>query len=255
MTSPLVVKIGGSTLGSGDSSMHDIAALGIAGDIPIVVHGGGAEATRWLEAMSVPSRFEQGLRVTDEAALPVIVAVYAGLVNKRIVASINAAGAPAAGLCGVDAGLVECERGDPVLGFVGNPVTVNLAVINALLAASIVPVVGPVGFVREAGAHQLVNVNADTVAAAIAGAARARELIFLTDVEGVRDGEGRTIERIDPREAEALIAGGVAAGGMVPKLRAAIDAATSGVAARIIDGRRSGALLESAAMGTVIQPG
>src|SRR5690606_34159683 len=107
------------TLGEADSTFADVAALARSGDVPIVVHGGGAEATRWLEAMSVPSRFEDGLRVTDEAALPVIVAVYAGLVNKRIVSALNAAGATAAGICGADAGLVECRMADPRLGFVG----------------------------------------------------------------------------------------------------------------------------------------
>lgn len=253
MSAPLVVKIGGSTLGSGDSSMRDIAELARRGDAPIVVHGGGAEATRWLEAMSIPSRFEGGLRVTDEAALPVIVAVYAGLVNKRIVAAINGAGALALGLCGADAETIECERGEPALGLVGNPVRVNLTAIAALRKAAIVPVVGPVGFVREASGHQLVNVNADAVAAAIASAAKARELVLLTDVDGVRGAGGETVSSIDPDAAEGLIASGVAAGGMVPKLRAAIDASRAGVPARIIDGRRPGALLESAGGGTVVR--
>src|SRR5690606_20578908 len=102
MTQPLVIKIGGSTLGSTDTTFRDVAALASRGDIPVVVHGGGAEATRWLDAMGIESRFERGRRVTDEKALPVVVAVFAGLVNKRIVSAINAAGARAVGLSGAD---------------------------------------------------------------------------------------------------------------------------------------------------------
>ncbi|HMO97401.1 MAG TPA: hypothetical protein PKD27_14920, partial [Tepidiformaceae bacterium] len=102
MSGPLVIKIGGSTLGSADTTFRDVASLAASSGIPIVVHGGGAEASRWLELMQIPSRFERGLRVTDEAVLPVVVAVFAGLVNKRIVAAINAAGFPAVGLCGAD---------------------------------------------------------------------------------------------------------------------------------------------------------
>jgi acetylglutamate kinase len=100
MTAPLVIKIGGSTLGEADTTFRDVATLAASGDVPIVVHGGGAEASRWLEAMSIPSRFANGLRVTDERVLPVVVAVFAGLVNKRIVAAINAAGGRAVGLSG-----------------------------------------------------------------------------------------------------------------------------------------------------------
>jgi len=130
---PLVVKIGGSTLGEADTTFKDIATLVDHGTSMIVVHGGGAEASRWLEAMDIPSRFEDGLRVTDADSLPVIVAVYAGLLNKRIVAALNAAGAPAVGLSGVDGRLLECTVARPELGFVGEPATVRAEVLHALL--------------------------------------------------------------------------------------------------------------------------
>jgi acetylglutamate kinase len=251
MSGPLVIKVGGSTLGSADSTYADIATIA-RDDVPIVVHGGGAEASRWLEAMGIVSRFENGLRVTDEAALPVIVAVYAGLVNKRIVAAINAAGGLAAGLCGADACLVECDRSNPELGFVGNPREVHRGVLDALRAATIVPVIGPIGFTREDTGLQLVNVNADTIAGAVAAEVGASEAVFLTDVEGVRGADGTVAERLTVSAAERLIEQGVASGGMIPKLRACIATAKLGVPARILDGRQPGALLDRQRRGTVV---
>ena len=164
---PLVIKIGGSTLGAADTTFRDVAALAKAGQVPIVVHGGGAEASRWLESMHIESRFERGLRVTDERVLPVVVAVFAGLVNKRIVAAINAAGASAVGLCGADGRTLECRLADPELGFVGEPVAAHPEAVLALHAAGIIPVVGPIGFVPGEETDQLVNINADTVAAIV----------------------------------------------------------------------------------------
>jgi acetylglutamate kinase len=254
MTGPLVIKIGGSTLGAADSTYADIATLA-AGDIPIVVHGGGADASRWLDVMGIESHFEDGLRVTDEAVLPVIVAVYAGLVNKRIVAAINEAGGMAAGLCGVDGCLVECDPSEPSLGFVGVPRSVHSEVIDALRSARIIPVIGPIGFVRKGDRVQLVNVNADTVAGAVASHVGASEAVFLTDVDGVRDGDGKVIAKLTVSDAEGLIESGVASGGMIPKLRACIATAELSVPARILDGRRPGALLDRHQRGTVVVSG
>ncbi len=252
MNAPLSVKIGGSTLGSTDTTFTDLAAMATAGDVPVVIHGGGAEAGRWLERMGIPSRFERGLRVTDEAALPVVVAVFAGLVNKTIVAAINAAGAPAVGLCGADGRLLECKLADPQFGFVGEPVRVDSALVMALRAAGFIPVIGPIGFVPGDRSDQLVNVNADTVAGNVAAAVDARELVFLTDVGGVMGPNGEPIAELSPAEARELIASGVAAGGMIPKLEACLHAAALGVRSRIADGRQPGALGSSG--GTVIRP-
>ena len=254
MSGPLVIKIGGSTLGDADSTFADVAAVANAGDIPIVVHGGGAEATRWLEAMGIPSRFENGLRVTDDAALPVIVAVYAGLVNKRIVAALNAAGCPAAGVSGIDGLCVECVQDETGLGHVGHPAKVHTAVFDALLGAGIVAVVAPIGFVRDAAGVRPLNVNADHVAGAVAAAVGAPEAVYLTDVDGVRGGDGRVIGRLTAVEAEGLIAEGVASGGMMPKLRACIESARRGVPSRILDGRQPGALLARSERGTLVVP-
>lgn len=255
MSAPLVIKIGGSTLGEADTTFRDVAAMACSGDVPIVVHGGGAEASRWLEVMGIPSRFERGLRVTDERALPVVVAVFAGLVNKRIVAAINAAGAAAVGLSGADGRLLECRLASPELGFVGEPVAVHPAAILALHAAGIVPVISSIGYVPGTGSDQLVNVNADTIAGEVAAAVGARELVFLTDVDGVRGADGSALPSLTAAEARRLIAEGVITGGMVPKVEACLHAVGLGVPVCIIDGRQANSLLQRHERGTVLTPG
>ncbi len=252
---PLVIKIGGSTLGAADTTFRDVAELARSGAVPVVVHGGGAEASRWLDAMQIPSRFERGLRVTDERVLPVVVAVFAGLVNKRIVSAINAAGARAVGLCGADGRLLECRLADPALGFVGEPVAVHPEAVLALHGAGIVPVIGPIGFVPGTDSDQLVNINADTVAGNIAAALGASRLVFLTDVAGVRGPDGTVISQMTPEAARALIAEGTIAGGMIPKVEACLHAASLGVPAQIVDGRSSGMLLAGSGAGTTFQAG
>ena len=248
---PLVVKIGGSTLGGADSTFRDIAALAMSGEVPVVVHGGGAEASDWLERMGIPSRFERGLRVTGEAVLPVVVAVFAGLVNKRIVAAINAAGGRAVGFSGADGRTLECRLASPALGFVGEPVAVHPEAIEALLAARIIPVISPIGFVPGAATDQLVNVNADTVAGNIAAALGATRLVFLTDVAGVRGPDDALIPVLSRAEAGRLIALGVIAGGMIPKVEACLHALSLGVTAQIIDGRVEAALPGREGVGTM----
>ena len=250
MSRPLVIKIGGSTLGEADTTFRDVAELAKRGDVPIVVHGGGAEASRWLEAMNIPSRFERGLRVTDEKVLPVVVAVFAGLVNKRIVSAINAAGARAVGLCGADGRTLECRLADAALGFVGEPVKVNTEAVLALHAAGIVPVIGPIGCVPGENADQLVNINADTVAGNIAAAVNASRLVFLTDVEGVRGADGAVIPSLSDARSRELIADGTIAGGMIPKVEACLHAVSLGVPVQIVDGRSSGMLLAVEGSGT-----
>lgn len=253
MARPLVIKIGGSTLGGADSTLRDIAALAAVGDPPIVVHGGGAEASRWLEAMSIPSRFERGLRVTDERVLPVVVAVFAGLVNKRIVAAINAAGGRAVGLSGADGRLVECRLAQAELGFVGEPLAAHPEAILALRSAGFIPVLSSIGFVPGDGPDQLVNVNADAMAGCVAAACGARQLVFLTDVEGVRGPDGAVIPRLDERRARALIADGTITGGMIPKVEGCLAALAPGLDVQIVDGRVPGMLLNREGRGTLFE--
>lgn len=250
MSAPVVIKIGGSTLGSTDTTFRDIGRMAARGDVPVVVHGGGSEASRWLDAMAIPSRFENGLRVTDEQVLPVVVAVFGGLVNKRIVAAINAAGGSAVGLSGADGRLLECHLVAPELGFVGEPVAVHPEALVALRSAGLIPVISSLGFVPGEDADQVVNVNADTVAGNIAAAVGARELVFLTDVEGVRGGNGEVISRLTAEEAGRLFSDGVISGGMIPKVQACLHALALGVPAQIIDGRLPGSLLQREGAGT-----
>ena len=250
MAGPTVIKIGGSTLGSTDTTFADVAEMARSGDIPIIVHGGGAEASRWLEAMNIPSHFERGLRVTDEKVLPVVVAVFAGLVNKRIVAAINAAGASAVGLCGADGRTLECRIASPELGFVGEPVKVNPQAIIALRTSGIVPVIGPIGCVPGEGADQLVNINADTVAGNIAAAVGASKLVFLTDTDGVRGPENTVARTLTDVLARTWIENGTIGGGMIPKVEACLHALALGVTVQIVDGRQAHSLRQLQESGT-----
>jgi acetylglutamate kinase len=215
----LVVKLGGTTLADQAQVLEDVAA--VARRRPVVlVHGGGKRMTEWLDRLGVPSRFEGGLRVTDQAALEVAAAVLRGVVNSELVAALRDLGVDAVGLSGVDGGLLVGER-VPNVGFVAHVVGLKRDLLDSLLVAGQVPVVAPLA--RDE--HGIVcNVNADDAAAGIAAGLGARQLILLTDVDGVRDGSGRKVDSLTVAEAEGLIASGVVAGGMVPKVRAALGA-------------------------------
>jgi acetylglutamate kinase len=254
MSETIVVKIGGSTLGQNDTAMADIAALQAAGRRLILVHGGGSAATDWLKMRGVASEFVDGLRVTGPEAIDVVVAVFAGLVNKQIVADLRALGAPAFGLCGVDGGVMETRQLDQRLGFVGEVTQIDRRPIETLLDGGYLPVIAPVGFWGDQP-ERLMNVNADTVAGEVAAALDATDLIFLTDVAHVRDGAGGDLTRLQPDEVDSLIEAGVASGGMIPKLRAGVRAATAGARCHIVDGREAHALssvLKGAALGTLV---
>jgi len=249
---PVVVKIGGSTLGQHDTALEDIAALQKAGHTLIVVHGGGSAATEWLKTHGVESEFIDGLRVTGADAIDVVVAVFAGLVNKQLVASLNALGARAVGLSGADGGLLRTRQADPRLGFVGEVTEVDQGPLEALLAAGYMPVISSVGFWGDEPA-KLMNVNADTVAGEVAAAVKANDLIFLTDVAHVRDADGGDLTELKAPEVEALISSRAATGGMIPKLRAGVRACEAGTRCHIVDGREAHALravLEGAMAGT-----
>src|SRR5688572_17342690 len=254
MTQPLVVKVGGSTLGSHDTALEDIAALHAEGRRVVVVHGGGNTGTEWLATHGIASEFVDGLRVTNAEAIDVLAAVFAGLVNKQIVADLRSLGAPAFGLCGVDGGVLATRQLDPRLGFVGEVAAVDPRPLDSLLDAGYLPVIAPVGFWRESPS-QLMNVNADTVAGEVARAMEASQLVFLTDVANVRGGAGEALEELKVEDIEALIASGVASGGMIPKLRAGMVAAGAGVRCSIVDGREAHALrrvLDGVPLGTLV---
>jgi len=242
----IVIKIGGATLGSNDTTIEDIVYLQQQGKLLVVVHGGGKLITEWLAKQKIATRFVRGERVTDKATLEVATAVLAGLANKEIVAAINSSGGRAVGISGVDGALLQVRMENKELGYVGTVVKVNTAPLEALLQAGYVPVISPMGlhsFDKPDDAPQILNINSDLVAGEIAVAIGAERLIFLTDVAGVCDQSGKLLPRLSASEAEALIAAGVASGGMIPKISACLSALAAKVTTRIIDGRQPHALL------------
>ena len=246
----IVVKYGGNAMtgtGGTDDFSQDIVLMKQTGIDPVVVHGGGPQIGAMLKKLDIQSRFVDGLRVTDQAAVEVVEMVLTGSINKQIVTAINAAGGRAVGLSGKDGNLViarkvELEKtganGEKViedLGFVGEPQSVNPEVLYTMMKSEIIPVIAPIGVGPRGETY---NINADTVAGAVAGAVKAERLILLTDVEGVLDQDRKLISRLTASEARDLIADGTISGGMIPKIKTAIDAVESGVnAAVILDGR------------------
>lgn len=243
---PLLVKIGGSTFGQGDSTVEDLAQLQRKGVPTVVVHGGGREITRWQEVHGIKAQFFQGLRVTDEASLAVVVAVLAGLVNKQLVSLLQASGVRAWGLSGADGALIQCRLKSAELGLVGEVAKVDSRAIRLLLDNGYMPVIAPIGFLpTEAGGPALLNINGDTAAGELALALEASRLIFLTDVPGVLDTQGRPLTSLTVDQARALLASGAVSGGMIPKLEACLKALEGVNVAQIVDGRQPHALLET----------
>lgn len=253
----VVVKYGGHAMGDASLAQdfaRDIVLLKQVGVNPIVVHGGGPQIQEMLGRLKIQSSFVDGLRVTDAATVEVVEMVLAGRINKQIVTAINKAGGRAVGLSGKDGSLIEARKlhrevRDPQsniekvldLGFVGEPAKVNPQVLTSIAQSDLIPVVAPIG-IGEDG--QTFNINADTAAGAIAGAVDAMRLMMLTDVEGVLDGDGQLIPRLDAAAARALMAEGTIKGGMIPKVQTSLNAIEQGVEGVVImDGRVPHALL------------
>jgi acetylglutamate kinase len=225
----VLVKLGGTLLDTPeprDSLAAQIAAARRAGTEIVVVHGGGKQMTRYLAAQGIESRFVGCLRVTTPETVDAVLKVFAGSINHELVASLNRAGALAVGLSGIDALLVEAEQMDPALGAVGRVAKANPELLDLLAAHGYIPVVACVAGDRQG---RIYNVNADQMAVACAAAFAARRLVFLTDVAGVLDGDGRLRPVLTPAESRRLIAGGIATGGMEAKLNAAMAALAGGV--------------------------
>jgi acetylglutamate kinase len=268
----VVVKYGGHAMGEEETALRfgrDIALLEQVGVNPVVVHGGGPQINAMLKRLNVQSTFVQGLRVTDEAMLDVVEMVLAGPVNKQVAEAITRAGAMAVGISGKDGGLVRARRvtrtvRDPGsnleqvldLGFVGEPESIDTKVLKLMIGADIVPVIAPVGI----GANgQTYNINADTVAGAIAGALGAERLLVLTDVAGVKGPDGVLIPEMTVAQVKAGIAEGWINAGMIPKVETCIYAIEQGVkGAVILDGRVPHAVLRElftdGGAGTLIKP-
>jgi acetylglutamate kinase len=243
----VVIKYGGHAMGDAGLARafaRDVALLKQSGVNPVVVHGGGPQIGAMLDKLGIESSFEGGLRITDEATVEVVEMVLAGSINKQIVATINAEGAWAIGLCGKDGSMVFAEKAtrtivDPDsniekivdLGFVGEPAQVDRRLLDILAHSAMIPVIAPVAPGRDGATY---NINADTFAGAIAGALAAERLLFLTDVPGVLDADGALVEELTLAQARAMIADGSISGGMIPKVETCIAAVESGVSGVVI---------------------
>ena len=254
MSEIVVVKLGGTTIQDQAHVLEDVARVARRRPV-VVVHGGGKRLTDWLDRLGVKTQFQGGLRVTDEASLEVAAAVLRGVVNSELVSALRDLGVDAVGLSGVDGGLLVAER-VPDIGLVATVVGLRRDLLDAILVGGQVPVVAPLAR-DERGI--VCNVNADDAAAGIAAGLGARQLVLLTDVDGIRDAGGQRLDTVSVDEAEALIADGTIAGGMVPKVRAALAALTwEGTEAVIADSAAEHALeraLGDSSFGTRVRAG
>ncbi|SEL10242.1 N-acetylglutamate kinase [Sphingomonas palmae] len=269
-----VVKYGGHAMGDQQAQRdfaEDVVLLKAVGINPVVVHGGGPQIGSMLKRLGVESRFVDGLRVTDAETARIAEMVLAGSINKEIVSWIGRAGGRAVGISGKDAGLVQAEKvggnrnADPLqgierhvdLGFVGEPVAVDRRIVDTLSADGIIPVIAPIGIGADGHTY---NINADTMAGAIAAALGAARFFLLTDVAGVLDKQGELLTDLNPAQVKALRDDGTISGGMIPKLETCVAAVEAGVdAAVVLDGRiRHAMLLEiftKRGAGTLIRRG
>ena len=246
----VVVKYGGNALaGTSDHDAlalfaEDIVLMRLVGMRPVVVHGGGPQISELMVRLGKEAEFIDGLRVTDAETVEIARMVLKGQVNPQLVAAINVHGHYAVGVSGVDAGLIRATARDPKLGFVGDVTEINPEVVNGLLDEEFIPVIATIGS-DETG--QAYNINADTVAGAIAEAVGAEKLVYLTDIEGLRrdvDDPGSLIRQTTADELDALVADGTIAGGMIPKVASCTHAVRHGVHnAHLLDGRIAHVLL------------
>lgn len=246
----VVVKYGGNALAGGDETdalrgfAEDVVLMRSVGMLPVVVHGGGPQIGELMTRLGKVPEFRDGQRVTDAETLDIARMVLVGKVNRDIVGALNVHGPVAVGLSGEDAGLIRAELRDPALGFVGDVVSVDPAILHRLLSEGLIPIIATIGS-DETG--QAYNINADTVAGAIAEALGSEKLVYLTDVTGVRsdrEDPSSLVSRLSASDLDALIESGVVADGMIPKAAAAARAVRAGVtSAHILDGRVPHALL------------
>jgi len=268
-----VIKFGGHAMGDAELARlfaRDVVLLRQVGINPVVVHGGGPQIGSMLERLKIKSQFVDGLRITDKETVEVVEMVLSGTINKQIVSAINEVGGFAVGLSGKDGNLLRAEklrrtRRDPDsnierildLGLVGEPTAVDPHILHYFDETDITPVIAPIG---AGPGGETLNINADTVAGAIASAVAARRLLMLTDVEGVVDKKGNLIPEMTVKEARDNIADGTIQGGMIPKIETCLEAIENGVeGAVVIDGRVPHVMLlelfTEHGAGTLINPG
>lgn len=241
----VVIKYGGNAMINEklkNSVMEDITLLKYIGLKPIVVHGGGPDISKALNDKGIESKFINGLRYTDAETMSIAQQVLIGKTNKEVVALLNTKGGRAVGVSGIDGSFIECKKQTTVvdgkevdLGYVGDVVYVKHCLIDLLASDQYIPVIAPIGTDEEGNSY---NINADTVAAAVASSVGAEKLILLTDVEGIKDENGEIVYEATCDEVHEMIDSGVISGGMIPKVLGCIDALDSGVTGvHIIDGR------------------
>lgn len=235
----VVLKVGGSVAEETDASVAQAVSLHDAGRPLVVVHGGGRLIGEWSERFGLETRFVRGLRVTDAPTRDVALAVLGGLANKTLVAALIAGGVPAVGLSGIDGGMLRAEREDAELGLVGRVTLVDSSLLEELVGSGRVPVIAPAAIGREG---EILNVNGDTAAGALAASLAARLLAFVTDVPGVRGRDGRVLASLDRERSRALVDDGTIEGGMLPKVEACLLAAASGCDAAIVSLREADAV-------------
>ncbi|MCW8858743.1 MAG: acetylglutamate kinase [Deltaproteobacteria bacterium] len=253
----IVIKYGGNAMVEDklkEGFARDIIMMKYIGLNPVVIHGGGPQIGKVLEAMKIESQFIQGMRVTDSVTMDVVEMVLGGKVNKEIVTNINRHGGKAVGITGKDGGLIQARKLEMTavnpdnltpeiidIGMVGEVEAVDPAIIRSLEQNNFIPVIAPIGGGLNGETY---NINADLVAGKIAGALKAEKLILLTDIEGVKDKQGNLISTIDIRRVPDLINDGTITGGMIPKVNCCVEAVEEGVAkTHIIDGRMEHACL------------
>ena len=253
----IVIKYGGNAMADSDlveSFCNDIVFLKQSGLKPVIVHGGGPQIGSMLERLGIKTKFESGMRITDEDTLEVVEMVLAGRINKNIASKINSSGGKAVGISGKDGSMIVAEKLTKQnssnesniekiidLGYVGFPKKINNTIIETLIKDDFIPVIAPLGIGVDGKTY---NINADTAAGAIASSLKSKRLLILTDVEGVIDSKNNLVEEVNEKKINEMIESGEVSGGMIPKLNTCLDSVNNGVdAAVIVDGRVKHAVL------------
>ena len=253
----IVIKYGGNAMADSDlveSFCNDIVFLKQSGLKPVIVHGGGPQIGSMLERLGIKTKFESGMRITDEDTLEVVEMVLAGRINKNIASKINSSGGKAVGISGKDGSMIVAEKLTKQngsnesniekiidLGYVGFPKKINNTIIETLIKDDFIPIIAPLGIGVDGKTY---NINADTAAGAIASSLKSKRLLILTDVEGVIDSNNNLLEEVNGKKINEMIESGEVSGGMIPKLNTCLDSVNNGVdAAVIVDGRVKHAVL------------
>lgn len=250
----VVIKIGGSLLGSEDTTLEDLVQMQKDGMFPVVIHGGGPIISDWMKKQGTQPSFVRGLRVTDQESMDIVSAVLAGLVNKQLVSSLQALGGKVIGISGVDGQTLQSSILDDDLGQVGRIVNVNTNLLMSCIEGGYIPVIAPIGIEIDEDLNPtgtILNINGDTAAGEIACSLKSDSIIFLTDVAGILDENKKLIDDIDQAGIHELIDKQIVEGGMIPKVEACLSALHGVDIAWIMDGRNSHALLSLKSKDTI----